>query len=106
MKTPTIIRCPACNTTASFVATYNYNNGIDGQTAFDLLVARGGKPSFSGLPAMDSLRCCGRSPKMVEVKGTFRPAHKCDARCLTSTGGKCECACGGKNHGMNYAGAC
>ena len=27
--------------------------------------------------------------------------HKCDARCLNATGKimKCECSCGGKNHG-------
>ena len=25
--------------------------------------------------------------------------HKCDARCLNATGFKCECECGGKNHG-------
>ena len=25
--------------------------------------------------------------------------HKCDGRCLNATGFKCECACGGKNHG-------
>jgi hypothetical protein len=25
--------------------------------------------------------------------------HKCDARCLNARGFKCECECGGKNHG-------
>lgn len=25
--------------------------------------------------------------------------HKCDARCLNAKGFKCECSCGGKNHG-------
>jgi len=25
--------------------------------------------------------------------------HKCDARCLNATGFRCECSCGGKNHG-------
>ena len=25
--------------------------------------------------------------------------HKCDARCLHATGFRCECECGGKNHG-------
>ncbi len=30
--------------------------------------------------------------------------HKCDARCLNATGFRCECACGGKNHGAgNFA---
>lgn len=26
--------------------------------------------------------------------------HKCDARCETAKGHKCECSCGGKNHGI------
>lgn len=25
--------------------------------------------------------------------------HKCDARCQSAKGHKCECECGGKNHG-------
>jgi hypothetical protein len=25
--------------------------------------------------------------------------HTCDARCLNARGFKCECSCGGKNHG-------
>ncbi len=25
--------------------------------------------------------------------------HKCDARCTNAKGFKCECECGGKNHG-------
>lgn len=27
--------------------------------------------------------------------------HKCDARCTTAKGFKCECECGGKNHGID-----
>ena len=26
--------------------------------------------------------------------------HKCDSRCTNATGHTCNCACGGKNHGM------
>lgn len=31
----------------------------------------------------------------------FASKHECDARCMNATGRvmKCECACGGKNHG-------
>ena len=38
--------------------------------------------------------------RMVEFKS--RPSrHECDARCMNATGRvmKCECSCGGKNHG-------
>ena len=38
--------------------------------------------------------------RKVEYKST-PPRHECDARCLNATGRimKCECSCGGKNHG-------
>lgn len=38
--------------------------------------------------------------RTIEYKS--RPSrHECDARCLNATGRimKCECSCGGKNHG-------
>lgn len=25
---------------------------------------------------------------------------RCDAKCYNATGGKCDCICGGKNHGV------
>ena len=38
--------------------------------------------------------------RTVEYK-RFPSKHECDARCINATGRvmKCECACGGKNHG-------
>lgn len=39
--------------------------------------------------------------RVIEYKS--RPSrHVCDARCLNATGRimKCECSCGGKNHGL------
>lgn len=44
---------------------------------------------------------CGRSRKNAIVKGTPSD-HKCDARCEASTSGKCECSCGGANHGRSH----
>lgn len=29
--------------------------------------------------------------------------HVCDPRCTSAIGSKCECSCGGANHGMAYA---
>jgi hypothetical protein len=26
--------------------------------------------------------------------------HRCDSRCTHATGDKCECSCGGRNHGI------
>jgi hypothetical protein len=45
---------------------------------------------------------CGMKLKIDRVKGTYKPEHKCDARCLASKGPNCECACGGTNHGKNW----
>ena len=47
---------------------------------------------------------CGKVASSNLVKGT-RTEHVCDARCMGSTSGKCECACGGKNHGSAYTAA-
>lgn len=43
---------------------------------------------------------CNRS---VEYKSS-PSRHECDARCMNATGRimKCECACGGKNHGRGF----
>lgn len=49
------------------------------------------------------VECCGQPVGMRQVKGTRNDAIACDARCLSSKGHRCECSCGGKNHG---AGTC
>lgn len=38
--------------------------------------------------------------RRIEMK-SFPSRHECDSRCLNATGRvmKCECACGGRNHG-------
>jgi hypothetical protein len=50
----------------------------------------------------------GRAPDGSKVQATrviqykaFPSKHECDARCINATGRimKCECSCGGKNHG-------
>ena len=45
---------------------------------------------------------CGRSVEFKMVRGVVT-AHKCNAKCLASTSGVCECSCGGKNHGASHA---
>ena len=39
-----------------------------------------------------------QATRMIERKANASN-HKCDARCLNARGFKCECECGGKNHG-------
>jgi hypothetical protein len=47
---------------------------------------------------------CGKSVKFNRVRGVVT-AHECNAKCLGSKGGVCECSCGGRNHGASYSGA-
>ena len=57
-------------------------------------------------PSSVGIRCpeCERFTFLgKEIKGKFNPDHKCDPRCTSATGNKCECQCGGKNHGIDYA---
>lgn len=51
---------------------------------------------FGFAPDMTSHRAVRR----IEYKA-FASKHQCDDRCINATGRvmKCECACGGKNHG-------
>jgi hypothetical protein len=37
--------------------------------------------------------------EMHQIKGTYNPRVKCDARCQGATGPVCECSCNGANHG-------
>ena len=53
-------------------------------------------PTIGGRPVRE---CCGREVTLRAVVGKFSVGHKCDARCETSKGHNCECACGGANHG-------
>jgi hypothetical protein len=38
-----------------------------------------------------------------QIIGVVNPDHKCDSRCTHAKGFDCECACGGLNHGLQYA---
>jgi hypothetical protein len=50
-------------------------------------------------------RCSNRHKvfPLKQIKGTYSPDHKCDARCLNARGHECTCSCGGVNHGRGYA---
>jgi hypothetical protein len=45
---------------------------------------------------------CGQKVSLRRVEGKVSK-HECDDRCMSSTGFKCECKCGGKNHGASHA---
>jgi hypothetical protein len=51
----------------------------------------------------DACWTCRRPLKAEPMRGVFSEKHKCNAKCMASTGPACECSCGGKNHGGSYA---
>jgi len=88
------------------MANFKYFADINGET-FELASIRyNGKSdkkasSFSGRASNGELLTATR---MIEFKKN-PSKHVCDARCLNATGlvMKCECSCGGKNHGKGHA---
>ena len=51
-------------------------------------------------------RCpqCARRMTWNFLQGYKVDSVPCDARCTGARGHTCECSCGGKNHGMDWAG--
>lgn len=49
-------------------------------------------------------RCwtCKATIKVDSIRGEHSP-HACGAKCMSSKGPSCECACGGANHGKGWA---
>jgi len=84
------------------MANFKYFADIDGETFELSKIRHNGKSAnkasnFSGRAINGELLTATR---MIEFKSN-PSRHECDARCLNATGRtmKCECACGGKNHG-------
>ena len=46
---------------------------------------------------------CGAYASGEKVSGKFSAKKQCDARCMGSTGVKCECSCECANHGGRYS---
>lgn len=85
------------------MARFRYFADVDG-VSFEL----SGVYFEGGKCAVKPEHFIGRLPSGTTVRATRRiefkanaSLHKCDARCLHATGRsmKCECSCGGKNHG-------
>lgn len=45
---------------------------------------------------------CGARVAVNRVQGNYDPGVRCDARCENATGTKCDCQCGGLNHGAAH----
>lgn len=64
----------------------------------------GGRRIYS-VDVMGALRCpcCNINlPKGNRVEGHYSAKHICSAKCMSATGGVCECSCSGANHGANH----
>ncbi len=70
-------------------------------------VVRGQVKAAAGIRYIDSKTILGfdgkdwiKVTRKIEMK-SMPSRHECDARCMFATGRimKCECSCGGKNHG-------
>jgi len=101
MKTSRYIaKCKACNcATSTLATTVAAGSFVDmGRMFYD-------EKGESGVYGNPVIRCCkcNKARRATQVVGKFSAKHECNAKCLASTSGKCECSCGGKNHGASYA---
>ena len=99
MKTTRYIaKCNCGTVTSTLAANVGYANADMGALFTD---TKGETGVYGDL----AMRCrgCGKARRVVAVIGKISPKHVCNAKCLSSTSGKCECSCGGKNHGASYA---
>ena len=93
-----IAKCKSCNcVTSTLASNVNRADADMGALFHDDTGASG---AFGNL----AIRCrsCGKARRAVAVAGKFSAKHVCNAKCLASTSGKCECSCGGKNHGAAF----
>lgn len=60
----------------------------------------GDKPRLQG----DGVCTCGRQMSWGFLQAWTNPATKCDLRCEHARGFKCDCSCGGENHGAGWGG--
>lgn len=74
----------------------------DGQERFVKVVSARG-PGYIRYDFLGGLCPCGKrhfAERLVQ-RPAYPSNHKCDGRCMSARGPKCECSCGGKNHGAN-----
>lgn len=93
--------CRACGaTTAAVVWRIARNNGRYLTPAADAFQDDARFDSRRGIVA--GCRGCGAQVVVGEVVGRVRPDVACDARCTGAKGRRCDCSCGGLNHGADH----
>jgi hypothetical protein len=49
------------------------------------------------------MMCCGTLMAWQWIDGKYSESRKCDIRCTSAKGHKCNCQCGGKNHASDWS---
>lgn len=83
------------------MARYRYFATCDGAIVRLDMVRHDGAVSTAPHHFTGKCPACGNRhtvERAIEFK-QFPSMHKCDARCTNAKGHKCECSCGGANHG-------
>ncbi len=99
-------RCKGCKQKVSTLATRAENVRLDTGWTFAYQTSKGdtlyGHRSDTSIP-IKACPACGKRVLLRPVSGKVNRAIRCDARCENAIGHKCECACGGRNHGASYS---
>jgi hypothetical protein len=92
-------RCPVAGCTAVF--------HVEKQGAIETHRTRFGGAFQKSVPVWPGIEVhCVTHKRRIgwrQVDGTFSAEHACDVRCTSARGHKCECSCGGANHGKDWA---
>ena len=97
-----IYNCKHCKTTGQ-VAAESSDAGTGGRVYPGVrwgAAQIGDKPRLQG----DGVCTCGRQMSWGFLQAWTNPATKCDLRCEHARGFKCDCSCGGENHGAGWGG--
>lgn len=103
-KTTRVIwKCRNVNCKHTFA--FDYQRDMDFESEYLYRLLEDGTRRYLTDDFMNELRCpkCNSyRPNGTRVNGHYSAVHKCGGRCLSATGGNCDCQCGGKNHGANH----
>ena len=98
------VRKEACGVVHGRELDRYYRQGVELTEEEQRAVRRGAhvahKVSWSRPP--QEFCACGAWMQHRRMKTTENASVRCDARCWNATNDRCECSCGGKNHGTNH----
>lgn len=89
-------KCKVCKATHRAVARFEV-------TETQTWGITGGKTRRNSklLDGREDVFCCGQFVALKRIEG-HQNETPCDERCTEAKGHKCECSCGGRNHGAGH----